>query len=202
MLLVSGATATVARLRSPKIGALLRPGNGNRPVPGMLWAADNGAFSGFDAQAFSAMLERFRGVPGCLWVAAPDVVGDAAGTDALFDVWEPRIRSMGFPVAYVAQDGLVAVPWSRCECLFIGGSTSFKMGRTAEAAAREAKRRAKSLHIGRVNSLRRLAYAQQIGADTVDGSGFSAFPDKRIPLALRWIAKVEAQMTLALENEK
>lgn len=201
MLLVSGATATVSRLASPKIGSLLRPGNGNRPVPGVPWAADNGAFSGFDAKAFGAMLARLQGVPGCLWVATPDVVADAAGTDLMFSEWEPQLHSMGFPVAYVAQDGLVAVPWDRCECLFVGGTTRFKMSAATERLAREAKRRGKLLHIGRVNSLRRLSYAQSVGADTVDGTGFSAFPDTRIPLALRWLGRVEAQPALPLDCE-
>lgn len=133
MLLVSGATRTMAALAGdPHLGRLLRPGNGNRPDV-LPWAVDNGAFAGFDADAFVEALGRFSGAPGCLWVAAPDVVADAAATLERFREWEPRLHSDGWPVAFVAQDGLDAPPWDSFECLFVGGSTAYKLGPEARA---------------------------------------------------------------------
>ncbi len=198
ILLVSGATRTVrARAGSGRLGHLLTPRNGNS-VDGLLAtglpvAADNSAFSGFDAAAFRRMLGRLRGRP-VLWVCAPDVVGDAAATLALFDTWEVEIRAHGLPVALVAQDGLegLEVPWGRVDALFIGGSTAWKLGPHAAALAREAKARGLWVHGGRVNSRRRFLHLASIGCDSVDGSGFSRFPDTRIPMAELWLEGIES----------
>jgi hypothetical protein len=198
MLLVSGSTKTMATISDPRLGTLLRPGNGNLPT-GRPWAADNGAFSGFNEKAFVHMLGRLKGLPGCLWVAAPDVVADATATLALFDLWEPRIRAMGFPVAFIAQDGLNGqdVPWDRFECLFIGGSTAYKLGPSAQARALEAKARGKLVHMGRVNSIERMKIAHQIGVDSVDGTAFSRFGKRWIQWGLDALREqVEPQQSL------
>jgi hypothetical protein len=197
MLLVSGATKTVSRIQDPRLGVLLRPGNGN--LPGARpWAVDNGAFAGFDEPAFVALLERVHGAPGCLWVVAPDVVADAPATLALFDAWAPRIRALGFPLAFVAQDGLAraAVPWEGFDCLFLGGSTAYKLSGELMELALEAKQRGKLVHMGRVNTLRRMTYAHMLGADSIDGTSFSRFPDRWIPWALDGLERIERQPSL------
>lgn len=198
MLLVSGATRTTARFASDKrLGALLVPGNGNKPA-GKPWACDNGAFAGFREKAFLKMLGKVRGLPGCLWVAAPDVVGDALGTRERFDKWEPVIRAMGFPVALVAQNGLTVetTPWARLECLFLGGDDAFKLGPEARALVAEARRRGKLVHMGRVNTLRRLRYAHSIGCDSVDGTQWSRFAERWLKWGLDGMARIEAQSTM------
>lgn len=161
---------------------------------GLPWAADNSAFSGFDEGRFARMLDRIAGVPGCLWVAAPDVVEDAGATLRLFDIWQPRVSARGLPVALVAQDGLedLAVPWDRLDAVFLGGSTEWKIGEHARRIAGEARARGKLVHCGRVNSRRRIRHAAAIGCDSVDGSCFSRWPDTKIPRALQWIAEAEA----------
>lgn len=40
----------------------------------------------------------------------------------------------------------------------------------------------------RCNTRKRLRHAFRLGCDSVDGSGFSRWPDERIPAALRWLA--------------
>jgi hypothetical protein len=155
----------------------------------LTWAADNGAFSQFDERLFLNMLQTLRGVPGCRFVAAPDVVGDAAQTLRLFDQWEPLIRSLGFPVALVGQDGLTvgAVPWSRIDAIFIGGSTSWKLSKDAAELVAYGQARGKWTHLGRANTRRRLHHASRIGCDSVDGTAFSRWPDLYIPKALDWL---------------
>lgn len=193
MLLVSGATRTVATINDPRLGVLLRPGNGNLPT-GKPWAIDNGAFTGFQEEPFVRLLERVRPYPGCLWVAAPDVVADHDATLALFEEWEPRIRALGYPVAFVAQDGLLLdAPWGQLDCLFIGGTTKYKLSTEAALAAVEAKRRGKLVHVGRVNSLGRIQYAVTIGADSVDGTMWSRWSDKKIRWGLAAMPRLEAQ---------
>jgi hypothetical protein len=203
-LLVSGATRTLRQLNRPdRLGHLLTPHAGDSIdtllANGLPVAADNAAFSAWDETAFVRMLAKLRGKP-VIWVTAPDVVADAAATLALFEKWEPIIRSYGLPVALVAQDGLedLQVPWGRFDALFLGGSTAWKLGPDAERLAREAKRRGKLLHGGRVNSRRRLRHMATIGCDSCDGSGFSRFPDRDIPSALRWLEEIDRQPSLQL----
>lgn len=192
MLLVSGATATVRQYAGhPHLGQLMRPGNGNVPTLDY-WAADNGAFSGFDAAAFIAMLARLPRT--ARWVAAPDVVGDWRATAALFDEWAPRIRDLGYPVAYVLQDGCEHVP--DADCLFIGGSTRYKLSSKAVAWITEAKRRGMLVHVGRVNSLKRMRWAHDNGVDSVDGTRVSMFADVWLKWTLDALSWLDAQRGL------
>lgn len=196
MLLVGGATADVAKY--PEVGVLVRPGQGvvDSLLRSRVWAVDNAAFTSFDAGAFVTLLDRVRGMAGCRFVVSPDVVGNAAETLRLIRFWGPMIRSMGFPLALAAQDGLTVpmVPWSEIDALFIGGTTGFKMSRTADTLLAYAAARGKWRHVGRVNSRRRLRHFLH-RCDSVDGSGFSRWP-KRIGLALRWMADDERQPSL------
>lgn len=184
----------------PQLGCLIVPGSRNVPFPDRPWAADNGAFSDFDAEAFLAMLERLQSRRGCVFVAAPDVVGDAAKTLDKFHRWAKVIRSFDLPVALVAQDGLIPgmVPWIEVSALFIGGTTKWKLGPEAEILAREAKRNRKWLHMGRVNTKRRFRHAERIGCDSVDGTFFSRWPDHAIPKGLAWMEQHRQQPELGL----
>lgn len=191
ILFISGATATAAQY--PEVGELIVPGAGNAPdslrlVPGM-WGMDNGAYSGFDAAAFMAMLKRFHGRKGCRFVAAPDVPFDAKATLDLWPFWAAVIRGAGFVPALVAQDGLLAedVRWQELGALFIGGSTEWKLGPPCRTLMAYAKTRGLWVHVGRVNTQSRIYEAIEAGADSADGTGFSMFAEIRIPKGLQWI---------------
>lgn len=185
LLLVSGATRDVMRLRAhPNLGILTSPRGGHSPQyirqTGCRWAMDKDAFSqaGFGAEAFTERLELLHGVPGCLFVCAPDVVCDPVQTLANFYEWELPIVYRGYPVAFVAQDHTehLPIPWMLFDALFLGGSTKWKLSIGAAELSREAKRRGKWVHMGRVNSHKRIRYAQMIGCDSVDGTHFSIEP--------------------------
>lgn len=198
MLLVSGSTRTVRGLadRHPAaLGHLLTPGNRNVASvfgTGLKWAADNGCYRGLDAPAFRRLLAKVTGRPGCLFVVCPDVVADARATLARFAEWRAEVAAAGQPVAFVGQDGQegLPVPWAEFDCLFVGGSTAWKLGAAAWDLAREAKRRGKWVHLGRVNSRRRLRHAWAMRADSTDGSSASMFGDTYIPKYLRWQAEM------------
>jgi hypothetical protein len=180
IVLVSGGHR---RHRGEDVGDLIVPGSGNTPVG--VWAADNGAFSGFDEVAFLRMLDRLQPWrETCLFVACPDVVGDAATTLNLFREWSPRLD---WPLALVAQDGLAPdpIPWGEIAALFIGGTTEFKLSPEAAGLVRLAKHRGKWVHMGRVNTIRRMVYANSIGVDSIDGTSFSRWSDIYIPRAVR-----------------
>lgn len=196
LVLVSGATRFP---RTETVGHLIVPRQWATTLelhPGQ-WAMDNGAFSGFDEGAYLRMLERWHGHPGCLFVTAPDVVADAAATLARWPFWSRLLRGLGFAPAFVAQDGLTPdrVPWDM-GALFIGGSTTYKESAEARSLCAMAKARGIWVHWGRVNGKRRYELAMKAGCDSIDGSGFSMFPDTNIPLAAEWEEEITAQPAL------
>ena len=189
IVLVSGATAVVRE--HPHVGVLVVPGAGNHPehVKGRTWAMDNGAFTGLDVPGFLRMLRAYQpyqgthGYQACQFVTAPDTVANAAATLEQFADWEPLIHQWGWPVAFVGQDGLhlADVPWHSSEAVFLGGSTEWKLSRSARDFAAYGRARGKWVHMGRVNSQSRLRYAIRIGCHSVDGSSFSRWSRAYIP---------------------
>jgi hypothetical protein len=184
------------------VGRLVSPRSGNRIRPGERWAADNDAFLAWDEGRFLRMLNRFDGTAGCLFAAVPDVVADARATLDRFWDWRWELAGRGFPVALVGQDGAEAIdlPWYAIDCLFLGGSTAWKLSAAAADLACEAKRRGKWLHVGRVNTRRRLRIAYDIGADSVDGTGWSRFPDKYLRRDIPYLAGLHRQSALPLAS--
>lgn len=186
MILLASGTALIERFGcQPWLGQLVCPRSRNRIVLPR-WAADNAAFSKFNAAAYIAMLERIATASTRpIFVTVPDVVGDAAATLQLWWKWMRILRPLKLPLAFVLQDGvdLVGAPLGdrACAAVFIGGTTSFKVGPVARAFVEKAKAKGLWVHMGRVNTVRRLMYAQQIGCDSVDGSGFARFPNEMIP---------------------
>lgn len=164
---------------------------------GMKWAADNDCFVGFKPGEYVKMLQQLAGKPGCLFVTLPDVVGDAVATLSLFYEWEPMVKGCGLPCAFVIQDGqdMASIPWERIQALFIGGTTEFKLGPQVREITREAKRRGLWVHMGRVNTLRRIRYARRIGCDSFDGSGYSRF-QKKITRALKELDFYQLELDL------
>jgi hypothetical protein len=197
-LLVSKVPRTlIERFGAPtyrkSLGLLVTPSVGAAQVDavnalGARWAADNEAYSAFDERAYMRMLSEIAGKFGCLFVTAPDVVGNARYTLISFLRWHKIIRAYRLPVGYVAQNGQenLFTPWDAFDCLFIGGDTAWKLGAAAAGLAVEAKRRNKHVHIGRVNSNRRINWVEDFHlADTMDGTGYAKFSNSMIPRALK-----------------
>jgi hypothetical protein len=181
MLLVSGKHRPI--YDEYDVGHLVCPRSRNR-IWSARWAADNAAFSRFDGDAYEAMLDVIAPYgAGCLFVTVPDVVADADATLGLWDKWAWRVARLGLRTAYVLQDGVTErmVPWHTADALFIGGTTAFKLSAEARDLAQRGKALGKWIHMGRVNTGPRLRYAQHIGCDSVDGSGFARFPDAMFP---------------------
>lgn len=146
--------------------------------PQQRFAIDNGAFAGFDRLRFEGLLAReFERRKLCRFVALPDIVGNARRTLEAFEYWEPRLKPQGWPVALVAQDGLelLPIPWDRMEAVFVGGSTDWKMSKHAADVIRTAKCLGKWVHVGRVNTPGRFEYFDELGADSIDGTGLSRY---------------------------
>lgn len=136
---------------------------------GHTFAIDNGAFSGLDAKAFAALLEREQSNKDrCLFVVVPDVVGSARRTLELFE--RRRMWINGWPIALVAQDGQedLPVPWDEFGCLFVGGGDPWKESKSSRDLVRTAKALGKHVHVGRVNTWPRYKLFRDLGADTCD----------------------------------
>ncbi len=164
---------------------LATPWRGVPLLPEQIWAADTGLFgkSGlrYTNDRYLRWLEPLPSQT-CLFAAAPDVVGDAVETLKLAAKMYQAVRGLGFRVALVGQNGLenLAVPWDDFDAFFIGGSTEWKLGPQAAALVEEAKRRGKWVHMGRVNSLRRMQYAESIGCDSADGTVLKHDPHRPV----------------------
>ena len=191
LLLATQAEPQMRAHRHPNLGRLLQPRHYPRASAtarsGVPWAADNDAFNvNWDEHAerrFLRMVDTLSGLPGCLFVVCPDVVGEAGLTSLLFEEYAPLLWRHDLPPAYVLQEPGVEyehswIPWASMRALFIGGATNeFKLGPEVEAIVAEGRRRGIWIHMGRVNSLRRLAYAASIGCDSIDGTQWVRFRD-------------------------
>lgn len=107
------------------------------------------------------------------------------------------------------------VPWDEIDALFLGGSLEcrpcayvfrearrprrdeacptcqrrlreYKLNQEARDLTREAKRRGKWVHMGRVNSRKRWDYAEEIGCDSADGTYLTFGPDLNLARLRAW----------------
>ena len=182
MIYLTGATnaATEPFLVQRGFGLMVQPGNSMhlRIARYPWWAADNGAFGGKWTEArhmdWLAALPRDR----CLFAVSPDVYPDARESLRRGLEFAPVLRDMGFPVAVVAQDGAEQLtwPWEEMDCLFIGGErkspgrSEWKESAEAEQLVRRARARGLWVHMGRVNTPRRLQRAWRMGVLSCDGT--------------------------------
>lgn len=134
-----------------------------------------------------------------LWALCPDAVADKHATIEKWHRHADEIRSIQIPVAFAVQDGMDVndVP-ARADVIFVGGTSKWKW-RTAKMWCDNFPR----VHIGRVNNERRLRFCEDIGAESVDGTGW--FRDKsdpkKIPVILKWLDGIrdnEPELNLGL----
>lgn len=181
------------------LGYIDTPAQGNKRPDGVTFCMDNGCFSDkWDEAKWWRFLEaNAHAAESCLFAVAPDVVADAWRSGIRSLPWIEPIKALGYPVAWVAQDGQEShpLPWDGIDALFVGGSTEWKLGPEARELVAEAKRRGKWVHMGRVNSERRYRYALAIGCDSVDGTYLTFGPDQLLPDVLAW-SRLADQPTL------
>jgi hypothetical protein len=202
MIYLSGAINKALVCR-PNTGYMLTPMIGNKvDFNGTLWAADTGCFNQpekYSQEEYLAWLrERSQYSNRCLFATAPDVVGDAEATMVKSLPMFPLLRAEGYRAALVAQDGLedIDVPWDEFDCLFIGGTTQWKLSEAAYQLAVEAENRGKWTHMGRVNSWRRLKAAAVSGYDSADGTYLVFGPDFLLPKLNAWLDALNTQSVM------
>jgi hypothetical protein len=145
---------------------------------GVPWCLDNGVFTDkFEVSYWLNRLDVFMEYKStCVFVVIPDVIRDCSGTLAQFKYYRNMVKD--FPVALVSQDGIKEqshnIPWSDFDCLFVGGSDEHKLGKEGGWIINEAKKRNKWVHVGRVNSPRRILKFWQ--SDSWDGTHLGFMP--------------------------
>lgn len=160
-----------------KLGHLFSPQKNRKPpgpFPFMPYALDNSAYGAFmqgvewEEDPWLDLLEwaKLSGTPP-LWCIVPDVVGDRIRTLRRWDIYGPKVERYGWPLAFAVQDGMDAsdVP-SNADVIFVGGTTEWKW-RTMAIWCREFPH----VHVGRVNTYRRLWQCHDAGAKSCDGTG-------------------------------
>ena len=145
-----------------------------------VWGCDNQVFTKkFDPVKFFRWLrfaKPYRET--CKFVVAPDVVGDCTATLRQYEHFAGAIRALGYPVAFAAQDGQESYPLPiDYDCLFVGGSTGWKLSPASIGLIRHAQTCGKWIHVGRVNGLRRIGHCLELGVDSVDGTHPCFEPD-------------------------
>lgn len=215
-------------IRSGLLGAIATPAQGNRLDDLPALAFDSGCFGkGYPGDTgYLEWLARMQPLAArCRFATAPDVVGDAVATLERSGPFLPIIRALGFPAAFVAQNGLdtSTTPWGAFDVLFIGGLpecppcdyirpvaetrrqqcpgcgrflADWKLGPQARELVTEARHRSIWAHMGRVNSHRRLRYADHIGCDSADGTYIRFGPDTNLPKLRGWVRAVNDQGVL------
>ena len=150
------------------------------------YALDSGAWSAhlkkqpFDEESYWEVVQRYG--PEADWVVLPDIVAGGLPSLELSRRWLPRVEPLA-PVLIAVQDGLSP---SDLEPLvgervgiFVGGGTEWKL-QTLPQWGRLKQRTGCWLHVGRVNSAKRINQCRSAGVDSVDGSGLSRWfsPDR------------------------
>lgn len=190
-----------------RIGWLISPGSWKTPPSWMPYALDNGAYGAFLNQQpfnddlFLKLLESARFHYRPLWVAVPDVVMDAKSTLAMWPRWVPIIKNImpNVKLAFVVQDGMTPkdVP-SDANVIFVGGSTEWKF-RTLRDWTSNFER----VHVGRVNSERKLWQCLDAGVESCDGTGWMRGGEVRLKELERFLAatiKGDRRTQLTIDN--
>lgn len=139
---------------------------------------------------------------GLLFITVPDVPFDARATARRWSEWAPLLSHL--PLALCVQDGAgdVGIPWDwpNLRCLFMAGSTEYKLSGEMADICRDGKRRGLHIHAGRVNSRRRIRYLLGLGdvVDSIDGTAFDRFRDTHLGWGLAEVASERYQLQLPL----
>lgn len=146
------------------------------------YALDNGAWSAFQAgspfddAAFLRAVERYGA--GADWIVAPDIVAGGLASLELSLSWLPRLAGAGRLVLIAVQDGMGPADLAGVIApnvgIFVGGTTSWKE-RSLPAWGALSRATGSWLHVGRVNSARRIALCAAAGAHSVDGTSASRY---------------------------
>lgn len=180
-----------------KIGHLYSPGGQRGPYHFIPYALDNGAYSAWahktpwDEAAWFKLLEWAKlSARDPVWCVVPDVVGDRTATLAQYQRYSGEIERRGWLPAFAVQDGMTKTDVPSGAVVFVGGTTAWKW-RTAEMWCGEFPR----VHVGRVNTYRRLVQCHEWGAESVDGTGWMRGDQKQLRGLVVFLEEIDGRRT-------
>lgn len=178
----TGTKTTIAALREAQWRLLISSTEQRSPPPGFRYAIDNGAWSAYtqgtdwNEESFLRLLERIG--DGADFVVAPDIVTGGLKSLELTRAWLPRLERCRL-VLVPLQNGIepqhVAPLVNDRVGLFVGGDDEYKLG-TLGRWGTFARKVGCYLHVGRVNTQKRIWLCAQAGANSFDGTSPVLFP--------------------------
>jgi hypothetical protein len=182
-----------------RVGLIAQPGSYG---PGACFdyafhALDNGCFRDqWDETAWLRWLDRMPRLH-CLFAVVPDVLCDPVATLRRWEKYEQRVSELGFPRAFVLQNGQEHYEVPPAEAVFIGGDSEWKTSPAAFELAARARARGAWAHMGRVNTAQRYRLACSQLVDSADGTYLAFGPRANLPSLCRWLDR-GAQLRLVL----
>lgn len=166
------------------VGVLIGPSYGKKvPIdPWMPFVLDNDAFTcwrdkkPWDVEAWRSMLSMVgMKVQTPLWAAVPDVVADRESTIANWPIYSVEIKKRGWNAAFCVQDGMTPmdVP-PDADVIFVGGTDKWKFPNLSMWTSSF-----KRVHCARVNSIKMIEACEQLGCESVDGTGWFRDPSRK-----------------------
>lgn len=185
-----------------KVGLLLGPSYFKKQAlrPWLPYALDNDAFTCWQQQkewsepAWLEMLQwaRMTGYKP-MWVIVPDVVANRQATLERWKRYAPIVDEIGWPKAFAVQDGMTPsdVP-EAASVVFLGGTDQFKW-RTVKIWASNFPR----VHVGRVNNIEKVWLCEDLGVESVDGTGWFKDPSRedKLPALMDWFDNIRSAKT-------
>jgi hypothetical protein len=155
----------------------------------MPYALDNGAWTAFqqgtpfDEGLFMKAVDLLG--ENADWIVLPDIVAGGMKSLEYSLAWLDKLRGLPSRLLIAVQDGMkmedVREVLNPAVGIFVGGTTAWKE-ETAVMWGSVARRRNCYLHVGRVNSVRRIAICAAAGANSFDGSSVTRFASTLEPL--------------------
>lgn len=179
---ITGTKRNLKVIKEAGWGLIVAPVHRGRDFSGWHYALDNGAWTAYtqhepwDEQAFVELVEQY-GVDAD-FVVAPDVVCGGLDSLARSLSWLPWLQERSHLVLLAVQNGME--PKDLCPYvgpnvgLFVGGDATWKES-SLPLWGQLARDRNCYLHVGRVNTRRRIRLCALAGADSIDGSSVSRY---------------------------
>jgi hypothetical protein len=168
---------------------LLVSAKGVLRTEGMPYALDNGAWTAFqqgepfDELAFGRAVDLLG--ESADWIVLPDIVAGGMASLEFSLRWMERLKGIPTRLLLAVQNGMepddVRELLSPAVGLFVGGDTQWKLA-TVNTWGQLARRRNCYMHVGRVNSAKRIALCAAAGAHSVDGTSATRFEKTLAPL--------------------
>ena len=120
-----------------------------------------------------------------VWCAVPDVVADRERTIANWPRYVGEVKRRGWDAAFCVQDGMTEgdVP-DDADVVFVGGSDAWKFPNLRRWVDNYSR-----VHCARVNSPAMIERCEELGCESVDGTGWFRDPSRqdKVPMLRRFI---------------